>query len=53
MIAEPTAAFCPNCRSTELSDYWSGLVVIFNVEESKIAKLLNLAIPGRYALKVR
>ena len=30
---------CPNCKSSNLSDDWSGLLVIINPEKSEIAAL--------------
>jgi DNA-directed RNA polymerase subunit E" len=43
---------CPNDGSTELSNEWSGLIVILDVEKSQVAKTLGITRPGRYALKV-
>jgi DNA-directed RNA polymerase subunit E" len=43
---------CPNDGSTELSNEWSGLVIIINPEKSQVAKTLGIAKAGRYALKV-
>lgn len=44
---------CPNCKSTNLSDDWSGLVVIIDPPNSEVAKRMGIAAPGRYALRVR
>jgi RNA polymerase subunit RPABC4/transcription elongation factor Spt4 len=44
---------CPKCKSTVLSDDFSGIVVVFDAEGSAIAKAMNIAEKGRYALKVR
>ncbi len=44
---------CPVCNSSSLSDEWSGLVIILDVEESKIAEQIGAEEPGRYAIKVR
>ena len=44
---------CPNCKSTNLSDDWSGLVVIVEPTTSEVAKRMGIAGPGRYALRVR
>jgi DNA-directed RNA polymerase subunit E" len=43
---------CPNCHSTDLSPNWSGLVIVLDAEHSKIAKTLDITVPGRYELKV-
>jgi len=44
---------CPNCKSTNLSDDWSGLVVIVESATSEVAKRMGITAPGRYALRVR
>ena len=44
---------CPNCKSTNLSDDWSGLVVILDTQNSEVAKRMGITAPGRYALRVR
>lgn len=43
---------CWNCGSTNLSNAYSGLIVVLVPEESELAKLLNITKPGRYAIKV-
>jgi DNA-directed RNA polymerase subunit E" len=48
-----TETTCPNCKSTSFSDDYSGLVVIFDPENSAIAKAMKATRKGRYALKVR
>lgn len=44
---------CPKCRTTGLSDDFSGLVIIFDPENSAIAKAMNIKEKGRFALRVR
>ncbi len=44
---------CPNCNSTDLSEDYSGMVLIFDPEKSEIAKRLNVTRKGQYALRVR
>jgi DNA-directed RNA polymerase subunit E" len=44
---------CPKCKTSGLSDDFSGLVIIFEPEGSAIAKAMNIKEKGRYALKVR
>jgi DNA-directed RNA polymerase subunit E" len=44
---------CPKCKTSGLSDDFSGLVIIFEPEGSAIAKAMNIKKKGRYALKVR
>ena len=42
-----------NVSSTSFSEDYSGLVVMFDPENSVIAKAMNIKEKGRYALKVR
>ena len=44
---------CPNCKSTNLSDDWTGLVIVIDSEKSEIAKKMSIKAPGRYAVRVR
>jgi DNA-directed RNA polymerase subunit E" len=44
---------CPNCKSNNLSDDWSGLVVILDPSTSEVAKRMDIKAAGRYALRVR
>ena len=44
---------CPKCRSTSLSEDFSGIVIMFDPENSAIAKAMKIKDKGRYALKVR
>lgn len=44
---------CPNCKSTNLSDDWTGLAIIIDPERSEIAKKMRIKTPGRYAVRVR
>jgi len=44
---------CPVCKSSDLSDDFSGLVIIFDVEGSRIARVMNVKQRGRYAIRVR
>jgi len=46
-------SICPKCKSTSLSDDFSGLVIVFDPEGSAIAKAMSIKDKGRYALKVR
>ncbi|MFB6158388.1 MAG: transcription elongation factor subunit Spt4 [Candidatus Nanohalobium sp.] len=47
------ASECPVCRNNDLSGSWSGLVVIYDPEESEIAEKLGISTPGRYAIRVK
>jgi DNA-directed RNA polymerase subunit E" len=52
---------CPNCKSTNLSSSYTGIVVVLPSRDSGedprkasyIAERLNIDRPGKYALKVR
>ncbi|MFB6209381.1 MAG: transcription elongation factor subunit Spt4 [Candidatus Nanohaloarchaea archaeon] len=44
---------CPVCKNNDLSDSWSGLVVIYDPEDSEIAERLEIQTPGRYAIRTR
>lgn len=44
---------CPNCKSTDLSEDFSGLVIVFDPKNSIIAKSMKIETKGRYAIKVR
>ena len=44
---------CPACGSNSLTEDWAGYVVIAPPESSEIAGEMEVAEPGRYALKVR
>ncbi|MHA1267644.1 MAG: transcription elongation factor subunit Spt4 [Candidatus Helarchaeota archaeon] len=50
---ESEKQLCSFCKTTSLSSDWTGLVIIINPENSKIASKLNIHEPGNYALKVR
>ncbi|MDD4255281.1 MAG: DNA-directed RNA polymerase, subunit E'' [Methanofollis sp.] len=44
---------CVTCGSTNLTEDWTGYLIIIDPEGSEIARRMNLEMPGRYALKVR
>jgi DNA-directed RNA polymerase subunit E" len=46
-------AMCPKCKTANLSDDFSGLVIIIDPAESEIAKAMRIKEKGRYALRVR
>jgi len=43
---------CPICKGSDLTSSWKGMTIIFDPEESEIAKKLNITVPGRYALRL-
>jgi DNA-directed RNA polymerase subunit E" len=48
-----TETTCPNCKSTSFSDDYSGIVIIFDPENSAIGKAMKAKTKGKYALRVR
>lgn len=46
-------SICPRCKEASMSDDFSGLVIIFDPEDSKIAETMSIKEKGKYALKVR
>jgi len=44
---------CPICGSTDLSKKWKGEVIIYDPENSEIAKELGFTAPGKYAIRVK
>ncbi|BFI73214.1 transcription elongation factor Spt4 [Nanoarchaeota archaeon] len=42
---------CPYCGSTDLSDDFSGFIIIVNQEKSEFSKKLNIK-EGKWAIKV-
>lgn len=48
-----TEQICPYCKSSSLSSDYSGVVIIFDPENSQIAEKLKIKNKGKYALKVR
>ncbi|PSH00010.1 MAG: hypothetical protein BRC28_01695 [Nanohaloarchaea archaeon SW_4_43_9] len=47
------ATECPVCKNNDLSESWSGLVVIYDSEGSEIAERLEIQTPGKYAIRTR
>ncbi|UCH56935.1 MAG: DNA-directed RNA polymerase subunit E'' [Candidatus Bathyarchaeota archaeon] len=46
-------AACPICKGTDLSDDYSGLLVVIDPEGSQLAQKMNITKEGQYALKIR
>jgi len=47
------SSICPRCKEATMSDDFSGLVIIFDPEGSRIAEVMGVKEKGKYALKVR
>jgi DNA-directed RNA polymerase subunit E" len=44
---------CPVCKSTDVTRSWKSLIIVFDAENSELAKAAGIAAPGKYALKVK
>jgi len=44
---------CPICNLSSFSRTWKGLVYIKDPQNSDVAKLLRVAVPGKYCLWVK
>ncbi len=44
---------CPVCNSSDMSDDFTGIVIIFDPENSEIARMMNVHTKGKYALRIR
>ncbi len=52
LLVPHDAAACPSCGSTSFTDTWSGAVIVVDPEKSRLAEMLNIKKPGRYALRL-
>ena len=43
---------CPVCKTSSFVTNWKGRMIILNHVESKVAKKINIAHDGEYAIKV-
>jgi DNA-directed RNA polymerase subunit E" len=48
-----SGTICPNCKDTNLSDDWSGYVILFDTEKSELAKKMGVNKSGKYAIRAR
>lgn len=44
---------CPICGNKEATSEWKGKIIIFEPEQSEVAKKLNINKKGMYAIKVK
>lgn len=51
-IVQTKEKVCPKCQG-ELSEKYSGMVVILDPERSEIAKLIGVNVVGSYAVRVK
>ena len=47
------AAECPICKTSDFSEKFNSIALIFDAQKSEIAAKLGAKTPGRYAIKVR
>lgn len=52
LIVEGKESVCPRCGG-DLSERFSGMVIIIDPEKSAVAKMINVNTPGKYAIKVK
>jgi len=43
---------CPNCSSKESTENWKGHLIVFNAEESEVAKNIKITKNGNYAIRL-
>ena len=43
---------CPICKDSKLTTNWKGSTTIINAEKSEIAELMNITMPGKYAIRI-
>ncbi|MEW6528503.1 MAG: transcription elongation factor subunit Spt4 [Candidatus Micrarchaeota archaeon] len=44
---------CPKCQGTDFTEKYSGEMIIFNTEKSEIAKIAEINVPGKFAVKIK
>lgn len=44
---------CPKCQGTDLTEKYSGEIILADVERSEIAKVAGLNARGKFAIKVK
>ncbi len=47
-----TLKVCPNCKSSDLTPDWNGIVLVVDPTNSEISKTLGITQKGKYAIKV-
>ncbi len=47
------AETCPACGSNDLTEQWSGFVIITSVENSELGKILGVKMTGKYAVRIK
>lgn len=47
-----TGKVCPECKSSDLTPDWTGIVLVVEPGSSQIASTLGITAKGKYAIKV-
>ncbi|MDF2422394.1 MAG: transcription elongation factor Spt4 [Nitrosopumilus sp.] len=47
-----TLKVCPNCKSSDLTPDWAGVVLVVDPTNSEISKTLGITAKGKYAIKI-
>ena len=47
-----TLKVCHNCKSSDLTPDWNGVVLVVDPTNSEISKTLGITTKGKYAIKV-
>jgi len=51
-IVQTKEKTCPKCHG-ELSEKFSGMIIVLDPERSEVAKLISVNAPGAYAVRVK
>jgi DNA-directed RNA polymerase subunit E" len=43
---------CALCQDSALTTSWHGIAIIFDPRDSKIARAMEVTLPGKYALRI-
>ncbi len=43
---------CPNCKSSDLTPDWTGVVIVADPQNSAIAQTLGITQKGKYAIRI-
>lgn len=44
---------CPKCQGTDFTEKYSGEIIILDPERSEIAKVAEINVPGKFAVRVK
>ena len=52
VIEDENLKECPVCGNNKFTTFWQGYAIIVNPEKSEVAKILNINVKGKYALRI-